>query len=122
MGATEEQMGLVDQSAMDGVSYILILYSIAFMVFLFSNMLIGLYDRLANPNPDSKHRANGYARPNGRVAEEGRVRDVEEFELDGLVSDDDEADESRGMLRKSEDSPSLDSPSTVGKNNESSVN
>ncbi|KAK5995942.1 Protein YTP1 [Cladobotryum mycophilum] len=49
MGATEEQMHLVDSSAMDVISYILILYSLAFLVFLFTNMLIHLYDRLSEP-------------------------------------------------------------------------
>lgn len=112
MGATEEQMVLIDRSKLDHVSYILILFSIAFLVFTFSNMLVHLYDRLVNP-PEIK----GFG--NGRIVEEGRVRDAEEFELDGLMSDD-EADEGRRMLRRSEDddqgTPS--SPSTVGKNNQ----
>ena len=120
MGATEEQMVLVHNSPMDGVSYILILYSLAFLVFLFTNMLIHLYDRLANPAIDLKHLANGHARANGRAVEEGRLRDAEEFELDGLMSDE-EGDESRRMLRSSEDRSALDTPSTLGKNNESSV-
>ena len=97
MGATEEQMLLVEGSAMDHVSYILILFSMAFLVFLFSNMLIHLYDRLVNPPSDNKNLANGY-HVAGRPVEEGRVRDAEEFELEGLTSDDEE-DEGRGMLR-----------------------
>ncbi|KAM4064360.1 hypothetical protein HRG_006180 [Hirsutella rhossiliensis] len=115
MGATEEQMALVDASALDGVSYILILYSLAFLVFLFTNMLVHLYDRLANADDPTKDYANRHA-----VAEQGRLRDAEEFELDGLTSDD-EGDERRRMLRSSEDRSSLDTPSTLGKNNESSV-
>ncbi len=39
MGATEEQMNLVAGSAMDHVSYILITYSLASIMFLFVNML-----------------------------------------------------------------------------------
>lgn len=108
-------MTLVDKSALDGVSYILILYSLAFLVFLFTNMLVHLYDRLANADGPTKDYADRNA-----VAEQGRLRDAEEFELDGLMSDD-EGDERRRMLRSSEDRSSLDTPSTLGKNNESSV-
>ena len=85
MGATEEQMLLVDQSSMDHVAYLLILFSVAFIVFLFAHMLIHLYDRNANPQVKSKDF-------DSHAAENGRVRDAEEFELDGLMSDD-EADE-----------------------------
>lgn len=102
MGATEEQMRLVAGSDMDYVSYILILFSLAFLVFLFANMLVNLYDRLANPAPsEDKSFANGnagYASVNGRPVEEGRVGDAEEFELGGLSSDDEEEDR---MLRRS---------------------
>ncbi|KAG5925430.1 hypothetical protein E4U42_004307 [Claviceps africana] len=114
MGATEEQMNLVAQSRMDGVSYILILFSLASLMFLFVNMVIHLYDRLANPVLKTKSVANGRAHGSGRVVEEGHVRDAEEFELDGLTSDE-EGDERRGMLRKSLDRPSIDSPSTPGR-------
>jgi hypothetical protein len=100
MGATEEQMLLVDASSMDAVAYILIIFSLAFLMFLFANMLITLYDRLADPPLDTKNFANGHV--NGHTAEEGRVRAAEEFELDGLSSDD-EADEGQGMLRRSND-------------------
>lgn len=34
MGATEEQMQLLDAAGVDHVSYILILYSIAFLLYL----------------------------------------------------------------------------------------
>ncbi|KAF4591908.1 YTP1-like protein [Ophiocordyceps camponoti-floridani] len=124
MGATEEQMQLVDQSAVDHVSYILMLYSVAFIVFLFSNMLIHLYDRLANPvdnrelglydrlaEPAVESRALGTGNGNGHVSTERRLRDCDEFELDGLMSDDD-GPSSRGL-----DSPS----STLGKNEATSV-
>lgn len=111
MGATEEQMLLVDQSSMDHVAYLLILFSVAFLVFLFAHMLIHLYDRNANPIVKGKEF-------DSHAAENGRVRDAEEFELDGLMSDD-EADEGRRMLRRSEDGVGSDSsPSTVGKNNQ----
>jgi hypothetical protein len=41
MGATEEQMMLVASSSMDHISYILITYSLASLMFLFVNILIG---------------------------------------------------------------------------------
>lgn len=100
MGATEEQMNLVDSSSMDHVAYILILFSLAFLTFLFANMLIHLYDRLENPPINTKDLSNGYSGLNGRPMEEGRVREAEEFELEGLTSED-EDDEQRGMLRRS---------------------
>lgn len=109
MGATEEQMLLVAGSPMDHISYILILFSMAFLVFLFSNMLIHLYDRLANPDLNTKTFTNGYQDANGHAAEEGRVRDADEFELEGLDSDD-EDDEGRGMLRRSREEPSTATP------------
>ena len=34
MGATEEQMKLLDEAHVDHVSYLLILYSVAFLMFL----------------------------------------------------------------------------------------
>lgn len=66
-------------------------------------MLVNLYDRLANPVSETKGFANGnagYASVNGRPMEEGRVRDAEEFELDGLTSDDE--DEDRPLRRSGE--------------------
>ncbi len=99
MGATEEQMLLVAGSPMDHVSYILILFSMAFLLFLFSNMLVHLYDRLTSPASDTKPYANGY-HPPSRHVEEGRVGGAEEFELEGLTSDDEE-DEGKRMLRRS---------------------
>lgn len=97
MGATEQQMSLIDGSSMDVISYILILYSLAFLVFLFANMLIHLYDRLSNPPLDTKGFTNGHTHLNGRAVEDGHIRAAEEFELDGL-STDDEDDERQGML------------------------
>lgn len=102
MGATDEQMLLVAGSDMDPVPYILMLFSLAFLVFLFANMLVNMYDRLANPVTDDKGMANGnagYSSVNGHPLEEGRVNDAEEFELDGLSSE----DEDDQMLRRSKD-------------------
>lgn len=110
MMATEEQMMLVDQSDMDHVAYLLIIFSLAFLMFLFAHILIHLYDRNANPPLKSKDYT---------AAENGDIGDAQEFELQSLTSDD-EGDERRRMLRSSEDGPSLDSHSTVGKNHENS--
>ncbi|WKT41796.1 protein of unknown function DUF2427 [Fusarium oxysporum f. sp. vasinfectum] len=110
MGATEEQMNLVAGSAMDHVSYILITYSLASIMFLFVNMLIGLWDRLAHPVLDTKELGNNHY-ANGLAVEDGQLRDAQEFELDGLMSDDDD-DPSRRMLGPN----SEDSAATVGRN------
>ena len=118
MGATEEQMHLVAASGLDHVAYILILYSLAFLVFLFTNMLIYLYDRTSNPLSNSKPVANGRIRENGHAVEQRRAHDAEEFELEGLMSDD-EDDEGRRLRRDIDDEHGLMSPSSsVGKNSE----
>ncbi|CAK1366012.1 hypothetical protein CB0940_09545 [Cercospora beticola] len=96
MGATEEQMALLASNNVTHVSYILILYSIAFLLFLFVNMLISLYSAYKDPNAstaiklddEERPRANGHARiPN---AADRQAADAEEFELEGLMSDDDD--------------------------------
>ncbi|KAI2463820.1 hypothetical protein F4781DRAFT_415324 [Annulohypoxylon bovei var. microspora] len=111
MGATEEQMALVASSGMDHVAYILILYSLAFLIFLFTNVLLGIYDRNSTPALPAKDVANGRLGPrvNGSIP----VRDAQEFELEGLMSEDEE--EGPKMQR---DDSSLESPSTVGKNSD----
>ncbi|KAI0884134.1 uncharacterized protein GGS22DRAFT_180199 [Annulohypoxylon maeteangense] len=111
MGATEEQMALVASSGMDHVAYILILYSLAFLIFLFTNVLLGIYDRNSNTALPTKDAANGRLGPrvNGSIP----VRDAQEFELEGLMSEDE--DEGPKMHR---DDSSLESPSTVGKNSD----
>lgn len=92
MGATEEQMELLHEYGVTHVSYILILFSIAFLIFLFVNMLLHLYAVYAwgaNVKSDAEApRANGM--PNGHARPDRRVRDAEEFELEGLISDDDD--------------------------------
>lgn len=113
MGATEEQMALVANSPMDHVSYILILYSFAFLVFLFVLMLIGLYERTMDGN--AKVALTDDPMLNGGV--EGRqLRDAEEFELEGLMSDDE--DDGKRNRRRSADR-GMDSPnSTLGGNSD----
>ncbi|WPH00790.1 Hypothetical protein R9X50_00362000 [Acrodontium crateriforme] len=98
MAATEEQMALMATAEVTHVSYILILYSLAFLLFLFVLMLVHLYSayrppytpkpRGAGNSVDETPRANGHARvPN---ATDRQAADAEEFELEGLMSDDEE--------------------------------
>ncbi|KAH6622434.1 hypothetical protein C7974DRAFT_362962 [Boeremia exigua] len=96
MGATEEQMQFLADAEVTHVSYVLILFSIAFLLFLFANLLIHLYavhafqDEKADAEaPHTNGAANGYARV------DHRARDAEEFELEGLTDDEDEDDEAR---------------------------
>lgn len=117
MGATEEQMAFVAASDMDHVSYILILYSLSFLVFLLTMMLVHLYDRNAEPDEPTKPVANGRLGPrlNGHVP----VRDAQEFELEGLMSDDEDDERRDAILRRQNgDEDGLESPSTLGKNEE----
>lgn len=118
MGATEEQMLMLDAANVDHVSYILILYSISFLMFLCKskppishpsirtltdavvNILIHIYATNTQPtsiklsdSDTESGQVNG--RTNGHL-----VRDVEEFELHGLASDDDEEQDEEERLLK----------------------
>ncbi|KAF3035931.1 hypothetical protein E8E12_004948 [Didymella heteroderae] len=91
MGATEEQMQMLADANVTHVSYVLILFSMAFLMFLFANLLIHLYavhafqdSKTDAETPHMNGGANGYARV------DHRVRDAEEFELEGLTDDEDE--------------------------------
>lgn len=109
MGATEEQMALLASSHVTHVSYVLLLYSLAFLLFLFVSMLLRLYANAAwplSPSPSSLLASEGVLAPkkddgengivvgNGNgIGHLGRVKDAEEFELEGLMSDAEDADE-----------------------------
>lgn len=110
MGATEEQMKLISDAGITHVSYVLVLYSFAFLIFLLTNMLVHIYavNTSAPPVPpkDGEGAPARLPRMNGHVHTDSRqIRDAEEFELEGLMSDDE----------------SPESPSTLGKNNEARV-
>ncbi|KAK4501198.1 hypothetical protein PRZ48_007005 [Zasmidium cellare] len=103
MGATEEQMRLLSDAGVTHVSYILILFSISFLLFLFVLMLLHLYSAYTDSNKNNKPPvklgdeerplANGHARiPNDM---DRRSHDAQEFELEGLMSDDEEPDASK---------------------------
>ncbi|KAE8351677.1 hypothetical protein BDV28DRAFT_136564 [Aspergillus coremiiformis] len=110
MGATEEQMQLLHDAGITHVSYILILYSIAFILFLFVNILLHIYAVHAWPEStkaspacssgeeeaaQSTSRANGSFR-NGHArsnSEAQHIHDADAYELEGLISDEDEGKE-----------------------------
>lgn len=145
MGATEEQMKLLDAHDITHVSYILLLYSVAFLMYLFVNILLHIYAVATWPDDESNgvlaarashgpvppqrglslslggpnaQRLNGtgmHSRkpsaltysdlpppmamngglrggqsrmPRHRATDSQQVRDAEEFELEGLMSED----------------------------------
>ena len=107
-------MSLLSANHVSHVSYVLLLYSIAFLLFLFVSMLLHLYANSAWPlNAKQAAKTNGVpfkeeaiginggVLGNGHLGNGhlGRVRDAEEFELEGLMSEDD-TDEGEGMGRK----------------------
>lgn len=106
MGATEEQMALLASSHVTHVSYVLLLYSLAFLLFLFVSVLLRLYANATWPLSSSPLSSGGVMAlkkddgENGIVVGNGnghlgRIKDAEEFELEGLMSDaeDGEGDE-----------------------------
>ena len=127
MGATEQEMDILSEMHVTHVSYILLLYSISFLLFLFVSMLLNLYaesvwpiekkisasSKVPNANgtangrlhkfkDDDEERGtiNGHAR---RGSVDPRVRDAEEFELEGLMSEDDGEEDERLVGRRKEE-------------------
>jgi hypothetical protein len=91
MGATEEQMEFISDSGVSHVSYVLVIYSFAFLMFLFTNMLLHLYAVNTGPPAVPPKDGEGVRLPrmNGhRTTDSRQIRDAEEFELEGLMSDD----------------------------------
>lgn len=98
MGATEEQLKLVALAEMDHVSYILIMFSMAFLAFLFINILVSIYEKAKNTTNVTNNLAYSDV-PGGAIGESRdneSPRDVEQFELEGLTSD----EEDRGFIQK----------------------
>jgi hypothetical protein len=127
MGATEEQMRLLSDAGVTHVSYILLLYSLSFLLYLFVNILLHLYAVHAWPEDETSGRKGvpidprsaslaiprsrsgilknysdspdeGSSRMNGdanaklrmpkhRPSDSQHIKDVEEFELEGLITD-----------------------------------
>ncbi|OQO04502.1 hypothetical protein B0A48_09424 [Cryoendolithus antarcticus] len=100
MGATEEQMALLASNNVTHVAYILILFSISFLLFLFVLMLLSLYSAntkaVPAPRKDDGERplTNGPANGHPRIpnAADRQAADAQEFELEGLMSDDDDVE------------------------------
>ncbi|KAH7051027.1 putative integral membrane protein [Macrophomina phaseolina] len=113
MGATEEQMALLSDAHVTHVSYVLILYSMSFLLYLFVNMLLHIYATWAwpestKPDPETGRlngHINGHARRPFSRSVEQRLRDAEEFELEGLISDDEEARLTADADAESDDGP-----------------
>ncbi|KAA8911146.1 hypothetical protein FN846DRAFT_897785 [Sphaerosporella brunnea] len=90
MSATEEQLALIASVGIDHVSYILVLYSLAFLLYLFVQILLYLFVSHEKPkSPQDAQLENG--RPRGDAAER-QVRDADEFELQGLITDEEGSD------------------------------
>lgn len=141
MGATEEQMEYLSAAGVTHVSYILILYSISFLLYLFVNITLHVYAVHAWPDDEtngqialarhmsrsasvagfklggghakrmstlmnSEGMMNGHANGSVRVPRQHRptdsqqVRDAEEFELEGLISEEDESSPATGASHK----------------------
>lgn len=124
MSATEEQMALIAGSGIDHVAYVLIIYSLAFILFLFVNILIHLYDRTANADSFNKNttQGNGAIRLNGgrptpNNPEAQHLRDAGEFELEGLMSEDEEEDVAsrRNLLKNEREGGGVASPGAAAR-------
>ncbi|KAJ5216552.1 Protein YTP1 [Penicillium cinerascens] len=112
MGATEEQMQLLNDAGITHVSYVLILYSVAFILFLFVNILLHIYAVHAWPEGEPTDAQEGakYTHANGRsmngrarTTEATRIQDAEAFELQGLISDEEEEAGSSMGPKKTDD-------------------
>ena len=113
MGATEEQMRLLSDAGVTHVSYILILYSMAFLLYLFVNILLHVYfvhafpqEKDNNTEAESSKRPGILKRhsstvinslplrqprmPRHRGTDSQQIRDAEAFELQGLIDEEDE--------------------------------
>ena len=92
------------------MSYILLLYSVAFLLFLFVNVLLHIYASYTWPIEKGVTLSNGAAKgstsgQNGRIPANGpavspmaravrdHVRDAAEFELEALMSEDESGGE-----------------------------
>lgn len=104
MGATEEQMQILSDAGITHVSYVLALYSLAFLLFLFTNILLHFY--AVNSKLEVLTRDQEIL-PLNRQRDKSRshLSDAEEFELEDLMEE--------------YDAP--ESPSTLGKNEQRHV-
>ena len=125
MGATEEQIAVLSALGVTHVAYILLLFSVAFLLFLFVCILLHIYAQATWPIDPSKGSSESYKVNGGiqlpdtpinvkpslrRVLERERdverARAVEEFELEGLMSEEEDENRAEGSAGGSEDSGS----------------
>ena len=107
MSAQEEQMDMAATLHVSHVAFILIIYSFAFLMYLFVVVLCNLYAFYAWPVSPVKKLAltngnghvlggggsgSGHAIGGNRRSRDGGIRGAEEFELEGLMSEDEDAD------------------------------
>ena len=103
MSAQEEQMAMAATLHVSHVSFILIIYSFAFLMYLFVVVLCNLYVFYTWPASSVKKLAltngNGHVLGSGghavggvRRSRDGGIRGAEEFELEGLMSEDEDKD------------------------------
>ncbi|KAK9468295.1 hypothetical protein V1512DRAFT_234956 [Lipomyces arxii] len=94
MFANEEQLIMIAEHHIDHASYTLIIYSVAFLVYLYFLCLISLYSHFSGTSPYMKFEAvndelssasASYMAAPGSDTDDRQVRDAEEFELNGLM-------------------------------------
>lgn len=96
MSATEEQLEMVSGADVDHVSYLLVLYSVAFLLYLFTQVLIHVFVSSKKPEKSAAYAPIGRSEAErARSIDEQRAREVDEFELEGLVSDGESDTESK---------------------------
>lgn len=102
MGANEEQLALLNSAMVDPMSYALILFSLAFLVYLYAHILITLYEHTGkNLDEVSRVKLNG----NGNASNEAlatRADGVQDFELGALLNEEDDEEEEETPVMKTE--------------------
>lgn len=83
-------MAMLASAHVSHVSYVLILYSFSFLLFFFVSQLLHLYCVRAFPISEPKTTDGVTAEGGENGYADSRVRDAEEFELEGLISEDEE--------------------------------
>ncbi|EWC45626.1 hypothetical protein DRE_05187 [Drechslerella stenobrocha 248] len=84
IGANEEMLQLQVNVGIDHMSYLLVLYSIAFLMYLLVQVLVYVY------TSNTAVEAAAAAAPGSHSRIETGTRGAEEFELEGLLSDDEQ--------------------------------
>ena len=102
MGSNEEQMILLNGANMDHVSYALVIYSIAFIIYFLVLALINLY-QTSGKNDIKNVEENGYTAGSNlenNAEIERQVQQAGEFELEELLDDQSVSDASENFIRE----------------------